>query len=103
MQIITSWLKINRSLGAVIGITVLFCALLALGKAPSKSSTHVSIKPSAPTPKVPSTFKIALVAADNASWASEVQSKLVATGRFSQVDIIDGGSTTPSVDQLRGY
>src|SRR5437763_5541048 len=100
MQIITSWLKINRSLGAAIAVTVLFCALLALGKAPSKSSTQVSIKPS--VPKLPVSLpKIALVAADSSTFFNDVQSKLVATGRFSQVDVIDAHSTTPTVEQLR--
>src|SRR6267378_1286830 len=95
MQIITSWLKINRAFGAMVGLTALSCALLALGKAPLKSTASKIMAPSLP--------KIALVTADNASWVSEVQSKLVATGRFSQVDTIDAGTTTPTLAQLLAY
>src|SRR6266568_4796425 len=32
MKLISSWLKINRTLGATVTTTLLFCALLALGK-----------------------------------------------------------------------
>src|SRR6267143_1529407 len=103
MKLLSSWLKINRTLGATVTTTLLFCALLALGKAPSKSSTHVSIKPSAPKLPATSLPKIALVAADAPSFVSEVQGKLIATGRFSQVDIIDASSTTPTANQLRAY
>jgi hypothetical protein len=95
MRIITSWLRINRSFNAVVGITVLFVALFAFGRAPSKSAAPKIMAVSLP--------KIALVAADTASWVTEVQSKLVATGRFSQVDIIDASSTTPTLAQLLGY
>src|SRR5947209_6599998 len=95
MKLITSWLKINRTLAVMAGITVLFIALLASGKVPLKSAAPKIMAPSLP--------KIALVAADNVSWASEVQSKLVATGRFSQVDLIDGNSTTPTLAQLQAY
>src|SRR6267143_4301659 len=103
MKLLSSWLKINRTLGATVTTTLLFCALLALGKAPSKSSTHVSIKPSAPKLPATSLPKIALVAADAPSFVSEVQGKLIATGRFGQVDIIDASSTTPTANQLRAY
>jgi hypothetical protein len=46
MRIITSWLKVNRALGAVIGITALFCALRAR---PREMSLHIySISLTAP-------------------------------------------------------
>src|SRR5437763_6056644 len=89
----TSWLKFNRTLTVVVGITALFVALLASGKVPLKST--------APKIMAPSLSKIALVAADSSTFVNDVQSKLVATGRFSQVDIIDASSTTPTVTQLR--
>src|SRR5438105_9015030 len=95
MQTVTSWLKINRTLIVLVGITALFVALLAAGKAP--------LKPTSPKIMAMSLPKIALVTADNGSWVSEVQSKLVATGRFGQVDIIDAGSTTPTLAQLLAY
>jgi hypothetical protein len=45
---------------------------------------------------------IALVEADN-DFAADVQTKLMATGRFSSVDIIDATAGTPTVAQLRAY
>src|SRR2546423_8661813 len=95
MQTVTSWLKINRTLSVVLGITALFLALLASGKAPLKSTSPKVMAPSLP--------KIALVAADSSTLANDAQSKLIATGRFSQVDVIDAHSTTPTVQQLRAY
>src|SRR4051812_25900529 len=95
MKMITSWLKINRTLTFVVGITALFVALLAFGKAPLKSTMPKIMAANLP--------KIALVTSDDPTWVSEVQSKLVATGRFSQVDTIDAGSTTPTLAQLLGY
>ncbi|PYK30801.1 MAG: PEP-CTERM sorting domain-containing protein [Verrucomicrobia bacterium] len=104
MKLITSWLNINRSFGAVIGISAAFCALLALGKAPStNSTTSAAAKQTAPKIMAPSLPKIALVTSDSPTWVAEVQSKLVATGRFSQVDTIDAGSTTPTLAQLLAY
>ena len=75
MKPITSWLKINRTLTIVVGITALFVALLASGKAPLKSTAPKIMAMSLP--------KIALVAADAPPYVSEVQGKLIATGRFS--------------------
>src|SRR5438445_7463232 len=95
MKLITSWLRINRTLTVVIGITALFVALLASGKAPLKST--------APNIMAMSLPKVALVAADSSTFFNDVQSKLIATGRFSQVDVIDAHSTTPTVEQLRAY
>src|SRR2546421_12601320 len=95
MKLLSSWLKINRTLTVVLGITALFVALLASGKTPLKSTAPKIMAMSLP--------KIALVAADNPSFVSEVQGKLIATGRFSQVDIIGASSTTPTVNQLRAY
>src|SRR2546423_8095254 len=95
MQTITSWLKINRTLTVVVGITALFVALLASGKVPLKSTAPKIMAMSLP--------RIALVAADSSTLANDVQSKLIATGRFSQVDVIDAHSTTPTVEQLRAY
>src|SRR5438270_13589575 len=34
MKLISSWLKFNRTLGAAVATTAIFCALLAFGKAP---------------------------------------------------------------------
>src|SRR5256885_3295930 len=95
MKLITSWLKINQTLTVVAGITALFVALFASGKVPLKSTAPKIMATSLP--------KIALVTADSPTWVAEVQSKLVATGRFSQVDTIDAGSTTPTLAQLLGY
>src|SRR3954454_4053485 len=104
MKLITSWLKINRTLGAAVATTAMFCALLALGKAPSLNSTaHAAAKQIVPKIVTPSLPKIALVTADSPTWVAEVQSKLVATGRFTQVDTIDAGSTTPTLAQLLAY
>src|SRR5690242_2688760 len=103
MKLITSWLRINRTLGVAVALTGIFCALLALGKAPPKASPQVSAKSSSPKLSVTPLPKIALVTSDTPSWVNEVQTKLVATGRFSQVDLIDAGSGTPTVDQLRAY
>jgi Concanavalin A-like lectin/glucanases superfamily len=104
MKLITSWLKFNRTLGVAVTTTAIFCALLAVGKTPStKNSSTTAVKQTPPKIMAPSLPKIALVAADSSTFADDVQSKLVATGRFSQVDIIDASSTTPTVDQLRAY
>ena len=46
---------------------------------------------------------VALVTADNPGFVSDVQGKLIATGKFSAVDIIDASSTTPTLAQLQGY
>jgi len=48
-------------------------------------------------------LKVALAATDLPQWVADVQAKLQATGRFSQVDIIDIGSTTPTLAQLQAY
>jgi len=45
---------------------------------------------------------IALVQADS-SFVADVHTKLVATGQFSTVDVIDAGSVTPTVAQLQAY
>src|SRR5260221_8040500 len=42
MKLITSWLKINRALGATVATTVIFCALVVLGRAPSKTTVPPS-------------------------------------------------------------
>src|ERR1043166_2221541 len=103
MKPITSWLKFNRTLGVAVATTAVFCALLALGKTPSTKSTATVGTKQTPPKIMASLPKIALVAADSSTFANDVQSKLVATGRFSQADIIDVRSTTPTVDQLRAY
>src|SRR3954466_3984718 len=95
MRILNSWLNLNRSFSVMVGITALFVALLAAGKAPLKSTAPKIMAPSLP--------RIALVAADSVSYADDIQSKLAATGRFSQVDIIDAHFTTPTVEQFRAY
>ena len=92
MKLITSWLKFNRPLTVVVGITALFVALLASGKVPLKSTAPKIMAMSLPS--------IALVAADSSTFVNDAQSKLIATGRFSQVDVIDAHSTTPTVEQL---
>ncbi len=50
-----------------------------------------------------SSLKVALVAADEPSFVLDVQAKLQATGRFSQIDLIDASSTTPTLAQLQAY
>ncbi len=57
------------------------------------------------TPRVvpSSSLKVALVAAEDTPGVSDVQAKLQGTGRFSQVDIIDARSTTPTLAQLQAY
>src|SRR5947199_6761166 len=42
MKLITSGLKINRTLGATVATAAIFCALLALGKAPSTKNTQTA-------------------------------------------------------------
>src|SRR5208337_2029046 len=46
---------------------------------------------------------VALVVSDGASFVADVQTKLMATGKFSTVDIINAASATPSVAQLQAY
>ena len=46
---------------------------------------------------------VALVASDNPAWVTEVRGKLIATGQFSTVDIIDASTVTPTVVQLQAY
>ncbi len=46
---------------------------------------------------------IGLVESDDPGFVADVQTKLMATGRFSTVDIIDASSVTPSVAQLQAY
>ncbi|MEW6470573.1 MAG: GEVED domain-containing protein, partial [Bacteroidota bacterium] len=45
----------------------------------------------------------ALVHADDASWLPDVQSKLMATGKFNLVDILDARFSTPTLAQLQAY
>jgi hypothetical protein len=45
---------------------------------------------------------VALVEAD-ISFVADVQSKLIASGQFSTVDIIDASAVTPTVAQLQAY
>ncbi len=53
---------------------------------------------------VPSSgLKVLLLAADEPGLTSDVQAKLQATGRFSQVDVIDARSATPTLAQLQAY
>jgi VCBS repeat-containing protein len=47
--------------------------------------------------------KIATIGANNVTWNADVQSKLMSTGLFSQVDVINGNSTTPTLAQLQQY
>jgi len=47
--------------------------------------------------------KVLLLHADFAGYVADVQSKLVATGAFSAVDLYDGGSNTPTLAELNGY
>lgn len=47
--------------------------------------------------------KVLLIAADDQTWTSEVQSKLGATGAFSSVDVFDANSGTPSMALLANY
>src|SRR2546423_557976 len=49
MRIITSWLKINRTLGASVAATLFFCALLALGKTLSGGGGVSTIRKSSGT------------------------------------------------------
>src|SRR5215472_7051810 len=46
---------------------------------------------------------LALVAADASDYASGAQAALLATGKFTQVDVIDAQSSTPSITDLSGY
>jgi hypothetical protein len=46
---------------------------------------------------------VALVTSDTPAWVTEVQSKLIASGQFSTVDLIDASSVTPTVLQLQAY
>ncbi|MDZ7292746.1 MAG: S8 family serine peptidase [candidate division KSB1 bacterium] len=48
-------------------------------------------------------LNVALVAADHAASNSDVQAKLMATGLFSSVTIIDAATTIPTLAQLRNY
>lgn len=47
--------------------------------------------------------KVLIVASDDSGFVADVQSKLVATHRLSQVDVFDASVATPSIDLLRGY
>ena len=48
-------------------------------------------------------IKVALIGADNTGEINDVQSKLMATGRFTSVDIFVGQSVTPTLAQLLQY
>src|SRR5579864_8859362 len=110
MKTVTSWLKINRTLGLLILTTVALCALATLGASTSKTraakSTAASGKTATgkTTPTIPSAGRrVLLVTAANSDWVAEVQGKLVGTGRFSVVDTFDAGSATPTLAQLQAY
>jgi len=47
--------------------------------------------------------KVLLVSADSAGWPADVQTKLRATGTFSQVDLFDASAGTPTLAQLQQY
>ncbi|WP_394772788.1 glycine-rich protein [Flavobacterium sp.] len=47
--------------------------------------------------------KVLLVAADEQSWTTEVQNKLIATGAFTSVDIFDANNGTPDMALLANY
>jgi len=49
------------------------------------------------------TVNIALVAADNVSWVQDVQQKLIATGQFSSVSIIQADTVTPTLSVLQAF
>jgi len=49
------------------------------------------------------TLDVAILAADSAPKPQDVQSKLLATGQFDSVDIIDVQHTTPTLAQLQNY
>ena len=71
----------------------------------SKSSSAAVVRGQVIPAVVPSSsLKVALITAESQSaWVSDVQAKLQATGKFSQVDIIAANSTTPTVAQLQAY
>ncbi len=46
---------------------------------------------------------VALLAADDPTYASDVQQKLIATGMFNSVTIIDARSIIPTVNQLKTF
>ena len=54
-------------------------------------------------PAAASAQKVALVHTDSPTFAADVQSKLLATGAFSQVDLIDASSSTPTLATLKQY
>lgn len=37
------------------------------------------------------------------AWSSEVQAKILATGQFTTVDVVDGGTTTPTLATMQTY
>ncbi|MFI5164216.1 MAG: choice-of-anchor D domain-containing protein, partial [Bacteroidia bacterium] len=47
--------------------------------------------------------KILLLPADYSNYETDVQSKLMSTGKFTLVDIMDVQSTTPTLSQLQAY
>jgi len=54
--------------------------------------------------KHPEKLDVAICGAPSvASWNNDVQAKLMATGQFSKVDIIDVRTTTPTLAQLQAY
>jgi hypothetical protein len=56
-----------------------------------------------PRPDAPATPAVLLVAADNSPYAVDVQTKLLATGAFSKIDIFSAQASTPTAGQLSGY
>src|SRR5436190_15032504 len=46
---------------------------------------------------------VAILAADSAANTADAQAKLTATGFFGQVDVINAGTTTPTLAQLQAY
>jgi hypothetical protein len=65
---------------------------------PGVCTANVTIPKGGNTPP-----NILLVAADDQTWAAEVQSKLIATGAFNSVDLFDAASGTPSTTLLANY
>lgn len=76
----------RKLLGAAVALPVVVSAVAPTAAMASSSGTAV-----------------ALCYADVLSYAQDVQSKLMGTGRFSSVTLIDCTSTTPSVATLQGY
>jgi hypothetical protein len=79
---------------------VITLAVMALiGISPQPALAIIALDPAPGTPAC----VVGIYGAENPAWIAEVQSKLNGTGLFSQIDIHNANTYTPTLAELQGY